>query len=405
MQFFGNVLRERSVAPLVGSQLVARLPNGMLSLAALIHVEQMLHEYRQAGFTIAVFCAGAAIAGPLAGRWLARFGMRRVLGVFMLVDTLCIVAFGFVDGPLWAFLVLSFLAGFFAPPVQSAVRTVYPKLVPARRLQDLFSLDAAAQELIWVFGPVLVTLSASAASTRVALWLTAALGAAGGAWLLLTPVMGQVTVPPSTHRMGAVMRKWPILIAVVSSALIVAAFGANETAVVAAFQRQGATTGVLLAVLSVASAVAGVVSSRMAMAPWSMGTRSAVVGLGVLMAAFAPHNVWWVGAAQIVAGIGSAPSLAVFFANVSSSLKFADTAEAFAWVGTGQLVGSGIGSALAGVLIDTWGPGWAFGMGGIMALLGAGLALAAIPVLPDLRRHSGPLTDTSAVPVIHRPRP
>ena len=38
-----------------------------------------------------------------------------------------------------------------------------------------------------------------------------------------------------------------------------------------------------------------------------------------------------------------APALAVIFAIVSSSVKFSDTAEAYGWVGTGQLIGAALG--------------------------------------------------------------
>lgn len=400
MRLFGGVARERGVGQLVGAQLLARMPNGMLSVAALMHAEAQLHEYSRAGLTVAAFTLGAAVVGPFTGRWLARFGMRRLLGVFMLADTACMVAFGFLTGPLWAFLLLAFGTGVFQPPVQPAVRTVYPKLVSAGRLQDLFSLDAAAQEIIWIIGPVLVTFSATALSTAIALWITAVLGAVGGFWLLLTPVMGQVSVAASTHRMGAVLRKWPVMIALLCSTLLIAAFGANETTMIAAFAGEGAVPGLLLALLSVASVVSGTLSSRLRMRRWSMGVRTGIVGAGVLLCGLAPHNPWWVALGAVIAGIGSAPSLAVTFANVSSSLRFADTAEAFAWLSTGQLVGSGIGSALAGWAIDEWGPGWAFALGGALGLLGGAIALAGARFLPDLDQHSGPVTDTSTIPVI-----
>ena len=64
----------------------------------------------------------------------------------------------------------------------------------------------------------------------------------------------------------------------------------------------------------------------------------------------------WLCATLLIAGIGIAPALAVMFAIISSSVRFSDTAEAYGWAGTGQLIGAAIGSAIAGVLIDRSAP-------------------------------------------------
>ena len=42
------------------------------------------------------------------------------------------------------------------------------------------------------------------------------------------------------------------------------------------------------------------------------------------------------------------------FSIVAASVKFSDTAEAYGWVGTGQLIGAALGSAIAGFLIDAY---------------------------------------------------
>ena len=52
------------------------------------------------------------------------------------------------------YMVVGFVAGLSYPPIQPAVRTIYPKMVNSRQLTPLFSLDASAQEIIWVAGPV-----------------------------------------------------------------------------------------------------------------------------------------------------------------------------------------------------------------------------------------------------------
>jgi len=95
-----------------------------------------------------------------------------------------------------------------------------------------------------------------------------------------------------------------------------------------------------------------------------------------------------------------APALAVMFAAVSSSVRFSDTAEAYGWVGTGQLLGAALGSAVAGFLIDAQGSTGGFWTAAILAAVAVLLAIVFRRALPDLRgRDASPIPDTEPVPV------
>jgi MFS family permease len=89
------------------------------------------------------------------------------------------------------------------------------------------------------------------------------------------------------------------------------------------------------------------------------------------------------------------------FAIVSASVKFSDTAEAYGWLGTGQLIGAALGSAIAGFLIDGIGP-----IGGFYAALAFAVVGTLVAALfrrwhPDLRgRDPSPLPDTEPVQVV-----
>lgn len=92
--------------------------------------------------------------------------------------------------------------------------------------------------------------------------------------------------------------------------------------------------------------------------------------------------------------------LAVLFAIVSASVKFSDTAEAYGWVGTGQLIGAALGSALAGFLIDGYGAQGAFWAATGLAFLGFLVAALGRRWHPDLRgRDASPIPDTEPVPM------
>src|SRR3546814_3293225 len=87
------------------------------------------------------------------GRW----GMRRVLTLTLVVCALSIALLALVRMPVPGYIALGLIAGLSTPPVQSAVRTIYPKMVTSRQLTPLFSLDASLQELIWIIAPVVIS--------------------------------------------------------------------------------------------------------------------------------------------------------------------------------------------------------------------------------------------------------
>ena len=114
-------------------------------------------------------------------------------------------------------------------------------------------------------------------------------------------------------------------------------------------------------------------------------------------------NPFWLGVMLFLGGVGVAPMFAALFTVVSSTVRFSETAEAYGWVGTGQLVGVALGSAIAGIAIDSAG-----GFGGILVsvlFLIATVASAAMSIrwMPDLRgKDASPLPDTAPITLPHK---
>jgi len=392
-----DLLRTRGVARLIAAQLVARFPGGMISLGLLIHIEGIFDSYGAAGIVLAATSVGQAISGPVTSRWMGRWGMRPVLILTTTVSALALTVVALVDMPLWGFVAAGFTAGLSNPPVQPAVRTIYPKMVNSRQLTPLFSLDASAQEIIWIAGPVVVTFVATQVSTVAGIFLSVVFLVVGGAWFIASPELGRVRIPRSKRRFGVVLARPPVLLATVVGFLLVGTCAAIEASVVAEFGEGGAEAGLVLAIWSVASLAGGLAFGHVPIGPWALARRMLFVFVGAALAIFA-LGFWTTSAALVVSGLGIAPALAVMFSIVSASVKFSDTAEAYGWVGTGQLVGAAIGSAAAGFLIDGYGP-----VGGFVAASGIALLGVIVPVVfrrahPDLRgRDASPLADTEPV--------
>ncbi len=384
----------------MAAQLVARFPFGMLSLAFLLHIQRVHDSYGSAGLVLAALSIGQAIAGPLTSRLMGRWGMRPVIGSTIAVCAVAISIIALVPLSIPVTMGVAFAAGLTMPPIQPAVRTIYPKMVNSKQLTPLFSLDASAQEIIWVVGPVITTFTATQIGTVQGILLAVIFLVVGGAWFLTSPELGRVRIPRSRRRLGAVLAKPPVLLATIVGFLLVATCASVEAGVVSTFGHGGAEAGIVLAVFAVGSLVGGLALGHTPIGPWALTQRMLIVFVGIGVSALS-LNVWWLGVFLFLAGVGIAPALAVMFSIVSSSVRFSDTAEAYGWVGTGQLIGAAVGSALAGFMIDSHGPSGAFVTASALAFAGFLVPLLGRRWHPDLRgKDASPIPDTEPIATV-----
>ena len=384
----------------MAAQLTARFPYGMTSLALLLHIEHVTGSYGAAGLVLAATSVGQGVAGPVTSRWMGRWGMRRVLTLTLAVCTVAIIFIALLELPVAAYMALGAVAGLSTPPVQSAVRTIYPKMVTSRQLTPLFSLDASLQELIWIVAPVVITFVATQVGTVPALLLIVVVMIGGGAWFILSPEVGRVRIPRSRRSIGKVLAKPPVLLATICGFLLIGACSAVEAGVVATFDHGGLEAGLVLAVFSIGSLAGGLSFGHIPMGRWAMARRLAILAVGLSLT-MVSLDVFWLGGTLLLAGVGIAPALAVVFAMTSASVKFSDSAEAYGWVGTGQLIGAAAGSAVAGFLIDGVGPQGAYLAATAFAAAGVLVGVVFVRSFPDLRgRDPSPLPDTEPVGTI-----
>ena len=387
------------MARLLFAQLLARFPGGMLSLGLLIHIEGIFHSYGAAGLVLASLSIGQAVSGPLTSRWMGAWGMRPVL---ILTTSICAVALGvlaFGQLPLQGFMGVALVTGLSFPPIQPAVRTIYPKVVNSRQLTPLFSLDASAQEIIWVAGPVIVTFVATQISSTAGILMSLIFLVGGGAWFITSPQLGRVRIPRSKRRFGVVLARPSVLLITIVGILLVGSFAAIEAGVVSMFGDGSPESGFALSVFALSSLAGGLAFGHLPVSPWALARRMAAILIGAVLAALA-FEFWTLSGALILAGLCVAPALAVMFAAVSSSVRFSDTAEAYGWVGTGQLLGAALGSAVAGFLIDAQGPDGGFWTAAGLAAAAVLLAAVFHRAIPDLRgRDASPIPDTEPIPM------
>ncbi len=282
----------------MAAQLTARFPNGMTSLAILLHIEFVTGSYGAAGLVLAATSVGQAIAGPVTSRWMGVWGMRRVLTTTLVICAFAIAGIALIETIVPVYMVLGLIAGLSTPPVQSAVRTIYPKMVNSRQLTPLFSFDASLQEVIWIVAPVVITIVATQVGTVQALLLIVAILIGGGAWFILSPEVGRVRIPRSRRSIGKVLAKPPVLLATVIGFLLIGACAAVEAGVVATFDHGGLEAGIVLAIFSIGSLAGGLSFGHIPIGPWAMARRLAIMAFGLCLTVFS-LNIFWLGATLV----------------------------------------------------------------------------------------------------------
>jgi len=375
------------VLRVVASQLVARFPFGMISIGFLIFVVKHTGSYAAAGAVLGALSIGSALSGAFTARLLGNWGVRRVIMGTAIICSVSITAMAFIPMGVPALIVLGLIAGAAYPPIQSAVRTLYPRLVPESELGPLYSIDASAQELIWIVGPVLVTFVSIQISDVLGVMLSVLFFMGGGILFITTKQIRELEIPRNESRYGAVLRRPIVLVNSLVSITFIAAFSSAEAGVVAIFGDGNSQSGWVLGIWALGSLVGGLVMGHTPIAPWSLSRRMIIVVAG-LSAALISHDFWWLCVTLFISGFGVAPILALLYSTVSATVAFSETPEAFGWIGTGQLIGAALGAAVAGVAIDNLGVPAGLATSLVFTVLTLVIAVSTTRWMPDLRYRS-----------------
>lgn len=396
-----ELLRARYAGRLLAATLAGRLPNATASLAVVLFTRAHGGDYTLAGLLSAVYGLGTAVGQPALGRLVDRRGQPRVMLGGALLSTAAMSAFALAGPrPLWSAYLLIAVAGVATPPLEGGLRALWPVVLGRRagepdgarareRLQTAYALDAAAQEVMFSVGPLLVTLLVAAASTAVSIWVLGAVGLAGA--------LGVVTAPPSrrwraaerqAHWLGP-LRSPAIRTLLGSFFFVGVALGSIAVSAVAygAGHGGGMVSSYLLSALGFGALTGGVAygARRWTGPPWRrLRALTACLALGYLPLAATPP-VAAMTVLAFLAGLFLAPTLACAFVVVDEYAPAGTVTEAFSWIVTAFGVGSAAGSAVAGPATQYGGPAAAFGVAG------AG-GLAALLVLTVVRRFAtGPI--------------
>jgi MFS family permease len=363
MTSYRSVLTIPGSARLFASGLLARLPQGMGSLAILLLIHGTTHSYAAAGVAVGAYALTNALIAPLQGRLVDRFGRLRVLvpsgitqGVF-----LCVLVLAAHDrAPTVVLVLLCGLAGGLQPPYAPTVRALLREVVrdPGTR-ETAYALESVAQELIWITGPLLVALVISATSPSGAVLVVAGLAVVGSLVFVSSPLTrGGASTISHTHRRAALWTSG--LRALLGPVFLVGmALGAVEVGLpsLALHAHARWASGPLLALWSVGSIAGGLWYGSRSWHISLLARYRNLLAAGVLCTApliFARSvPVGLLG--SLLAGLTTAPMFSCQYALVGRTVTRGSETEAFAWVAGALISGIAAGSAAGGAVIGPTG--------------------------------------------------
>ncbi|EYT59436.1 MULTISPECIES: MFS transporter [Microbacterium] len=353
---------------------IARLPFAMMVVGVLTVVVSARGSLSLGGLTSAAVGLGTACFGPLLGAAADRFGQRTVLLVLALANGAMLLLFTFVvygtapDGfVLLAAVGIGATAPQVAPLSRSRLVTIISDRMPegrrAKTVSGTMAYESAADETVFVFGPFLVGILASA----IAPWAPLV-----GAAVLTVVFVGAFALHPSGRHVSqdrdadgkapstvSELFRPQLLIVVVGILGVGIFFGTMLTSLTSFMADRGASeqAGLLYGVMGVGSAILALGVAWLP-AAFSMRARwlvfSGILLAGTLLLGFVDTPGTMMVALAIM-GIGIGPTLVTQYSFGAARSPRGRSATVMTMLGSGVVVGQSIGAAFAGEIAESVG--------------------------------------------------
>jgi MFS family permease len=391
---YREVLRVPGAPAFAAAGLVARFPLSMQTLGTVLLVADTTGSYALAGAVSATLALAQALFGPVLGRLVDRHGQARVLLPALAVHTVgagSLIALAVTGAPVWTLFPAAALWGGSFAQAGSLVRARWAyALGDSPLLPTAFSLESVLDEVVFVVGPVLVTLLATQVAPAAGVAATWAFAAVGS--LALAALRRSQPPPhPVTGRGPSALRLAGLRVLVAIALAIGGIFGSIEVATVAFTDERGrpAAAGLVLALLAGASLLSGLGYGTVS---WrTPPARRFVLGVCVLALVTVPlllaPNIPTLAVLVFIAGFAISPALIAGFSLLERLVPAESRTEGLTWFSTGIGLGLAIAASLTGQVVDAAGARVALG---VTVGSGALAALLALAGARTLSRTPGP---------------
>lgn len=382
------------------SAAVTRMPMAMVSLGMVLTLNHIYGDWTTPGFMTAAYVLASAAVTPVYARLFDRYGQRTV-GLPLII----LQAVGFVSFALCAqahvslvFLyALAIFLGLTSFSVGALVRTRWARAMAdggedGSLLDTAYSLESAIDEIAFIFGPILVASLATAASPVLPFYVCALLEGIGGliffclpsahgrAIHTLTsinlstdqPVEGESkqendlsSVSQTDHAKRLAFLYPGMIILCLIFVFFNASFSAFDVTMTALMRsmEKDSLLGLQLALFAVGSCIGALIfGSRPHRGdPW----RRLIILMTYLAAGFLlialfsqMHSLAAIGVVELVSGLSIAPLFATGNLMVKQIVPASSLTEGLSWLSTAGTIGSALGSAFSGRILDSWRAVW-----------------------------------------------
>jgi MFS family permease len=358
----------------------------MMTIAVLLVVRHRTDSYALAGAASAAHTLTQAVITPFVGRLSDRLGQSKVLPKLLLIfltGISLIVGAAAARGPVWLLFAGAVIAGAGQLPYPSLLRTRWAHLLGSSpELSTAMALESAADEAIFVMGPLIVT-ALSAVDTLLAPIVAGLLALLG-----TVPFVAARASEPPPSAAGSSAAAWRIpalWILIIGGAFVGTVFGCIDVTMVAFAQTHGVAglSGALLGLIALGSLISGLLYGARR---WKSDLArryqlsTAAMALGCIPA-IAVGSVWQMAPAALLIGVAVAPTLIASSGLITRVVPVSARTEGFTWQSTGINVGVAGGAALAGLLVQSFDTRTAFLIGPIAAGLAALVAISGNKLL------------------------
>lgn len=385
--------------------LVARLPYAMLQLGVLLLVQWSTGSYGAAGIAAAAAAIAQALVGPQTGRLADRYGQTRVLLPQVAVHglalgTLLALAAAHAATPL--LVLTAALAGASVPQVGAMVRARWAhRLGGTAKLNTAFAVESITDELTFTLAPVLLVGLSTGVSPVVALLVALVLIVLGTAVFAAVRTGMPEAMPVRLRSTRGVLRLRGVALLAAAFLAMGSVFGSLQIGITSLTAALGspALAGPVYGTFSAASVVGGLLYGAVR---WRVPARARLVaGLSLLAVATSALTVagsvpMLYGAAAL-AGLVIAPVVITGYTLIDGLVPADVRTESFTWLNGAIGLGIATGAAVAGQLVDRFGPSLAFAVPPVITGLAALLVLTRLGSLRPL-----PEASVTGAPVLQR---
>jgi MFS family permease len=387
--------------------LIARLPFAMMVVGILTLVVSARDSLALGGLTSAMTGLGTALFGPLLGAAADRFGQRRVLLIAGTVNSLLLVAIAwlaFAAVPDAALLVVAFLIGASMPQVAPLSRSRLVGIIGRTFSKDrrdaavggTMAYESAADEIVFVFGPVIVGLLATTMSPAAPVIGAAVLALVFVTAFALHPTAAAVPAAHGAQPQQAAARELlrPALLTTVVGTLGMGLFfGAMLTSLTAFMAERGVPeqAGLVYGAMGIGSAALAL-GVALFPARFTLPARWLVFGLVLVGGTLALPFAGCVGAMTaclLVIGIGIGPTLVTQYSLAAARSPLGRSATVMTMLGSAVVVGQSAASALTGILAETAGTQAALVAPIVAAVVVLAAGIANVPLSRTRMRAQG----------------